>query len=89
MAGKLAASFSTSSTIRLAWEPQANEVFCHHATSDDGADSPMQAPMFYDWHVPASFDGEIGLDEVLCRFVTSFATTEDDIAGFARLITNR
>jgi len=88
MAGKLAGTLASSSTIRLSWQPQANEVFAIMPRSvmaqltDAGA-------VFYEWHVPASFDGQIGADEVLCRFVTSFATTDEDVAGFARLITNR
>lgn len=82
MAGKLAAILSASPSVRLAWQPQANEVFAimTRATMDrlTGAGA-----VFYDWHRPASFDGGIEPDEVLCRFVTSFATTEAELAAFA------
>jgi len=88
MAARLAGIFSTSSALRLAWEPQANEVFAI-MSRETMAQLNAAGAVFYDWHVPARFDGAIGPDEVLCRFVTSFATTEADIAGFARLITNR
>jgi threonine aldolase len=88
MASRLAAIFSDSPVIRLAWQPQANEVFAI-MPRETMAQLTGAGAVFYDWHVPASFDGEIGADEVLCRFVTSFATTDEDIAGFARLIVNR
>ncbi|RUU52625.1 low specificity L-threonine aldolase, partial [Mesorhizobium sp. M7A.T.Ca.TU.009.01.1.1] len=41
---------------------------------------------FYDWHKPHGFDGHIGEDELLYRFVTSFATTADEVDRFGQLI---
>ena len=69
---------SDSQIARLAWQPQANEVF---AVIDEGRGRKrLQAAgaAFYDWHTPHGFDGQLGEDEELCRFVTSFATTDED-----------
>jgi threonine aldolase len=41
---------------------------------------------FYDWPTPHGFDGDIGEGEQLCRFVTSFATTADEVDAFASLV---
>ncbi len=84
MAARLAAAIEGSGGGRLAWQPQANEVF---AIMDRKAAEKAQAAgaAFYDWHVPRSFDRSIAEDEALYRFVTSFATTEEDIDGFVRL----
>jgi threonine aldolase len=41
---------------------------------------------FYDWHRPHGFDGHIGEDEALYRFVTSFATTAEEVDRFGQLI---
>jgi threonine aldolase len=85
MSARLAGALRASGRARLAWEPQANEVFAimpradHARLSDAGA-------RFYDWHAPASFDGAIGREEGLFRFVTSFATTADDVDRFADLL---
>jgi threonine aldolase len=88
MAAKLAAVFAQSTQIRLAWRPQANEVFVIMVRAM--VERLIAAGIFFgEWDPPLDFDGEIGPQDVLCRFVTSFATTEADIAGFASLITNR
>jgi threonine aldolase len=85
MAQSLSAVFSSSNRARLAWKPDANEVF---------AVMPMKlmedlsgkGARFYPWARPASFDGAIGDDETLCRFVTSFATVEEDIDAFRTMM---
>jgi threonine aldolase len=41
---------------------------------------------FYDWHKPAGFDGPLGEDEGLYRFVASFATTTDDVDKLDKLL---
>jgi threonine aldolase len=85
MAGRLAVAIETSPAARLAWQPQANEVF---AVMRKTQAQRLQAAgaAFYDWHKPASFDGAIGEDEALYRFVTSFATTEEDVERFEELM---
>ncbi len=34
---------------------------------------------FYDWPTPHGFAGDVAPGEKLCRFVTSFATTADEV----------
>ena len=41
---------------------------------------------FYEWRAPHWLAAPIAGDEMLCRFVTSFATSEEDIAGLSELI---
>lgn len=80
MAARLADGIRASAKARLAWEPQANEVFAimdvtvAHAARDSGA-------RFYEWPSPAGF--ETGGDgEKLYRLVTSFATQPDQVDRF-------
>jgi threonine aldolase len=85
MAQSLADHIRTSRIVRLAWEPQANEVFAIMAAQTMEALQAKDA-RFYDWHAPHGFDGGMGEDETLCRFVTSFATTGDEVDRFGELI---
>ncbi|MCO5162515.1 MAG: low specificity L-threonine aldolase [Mesorhizobium sp.] len=85
MASRLATMLGQSNRIRLAWEPQANEVFGIMQTALREELSSRGA-RFHAWGKPASFDGMIGDDETLCRFVTSFATSDDDIESFRKLL---
>jgi len=85
MAARLAASIRPSNTLRLAWDPQANEVFAI-MPADKMTELQEAGARFYDWPAPHGFDGAVGTDDKLCRFVTSFATTVDDIDRFASLI---
>ena len=57
MAARLADVLRASDRVRLAWEPQANEVF---AILDREKAEPMQAAgaRFHEWDLPQSFDGE-------------------------------
>ena len=85
MAARLAAAIEDSATAKLAWLPQANEVFA--VMRRDQAEKLQSAgAAFYDWHKPHSFDGHVGEDELLYRFVTSFATTSDEVDRFGQLI---
>ena len=85
MAARLAGHIRASKKVRLAWEPQANEVFAvmpvkmAETLQEKGA-------RFYDWQTPHGFTGEIAPDEKLCRFVTSFATTAEEVDRFGELI---
>ncbi|RUY20879.1 low specificity L-threonine aldolase, partial [Mesorhizobium sp. M7A.F.Ca.CA.001.13.2.1] len=85
MAARLAAAIEDSATAKLAWLPQANEVF---AVIKKAEAEKLQAAgaAFYDWHKPHGFDGHISEDELLYRFVTSFATTADEVDRFGQLI---
>lgn len=83
MAARLAGHIRASRTMRLAWEPQANEVF---AILREETASALRArgAEFYDQRVPHGFAGEIEAGELICRLVTSFATTADDVDRFAQ-----
>ena len=76
MATRLARHFTTSPNARLGWTPEANEVFpiLGKGLVDELKDT---GAVFYAWPTPAGLD--VGPDETLCRFVTSFATTEADV----------
>lgn len=85
MAARLAAAIENSSSARLAWQPQANEVFA--VLKKANAEKMLAAgAAFYDWHVPTGFDAPIGEDEGLYRFVASFATTADGVDKLDQLL---
>lgn len=85
MASRLGQAIKGSRVARLGWEPEANEVFAI-MKRDDAEKLHLLGATFYDWHVPAGFDGHLGQDEALYRFVTSFATTADEVDHFAKNI---
>lgn len=85
MAGRLAKHIEGSKDVRLAWQPQANEVFVIMAGKDMQRLQDKGA-QFYDWHTPHGFSGDIGRDEKLCRFVTSFATSSHEVDRLGDLI---
>lgn len=85
MAARLADHVRSSSKARLGWEPQANEVFPVVPLSMV-EELQAQGAAFYPWHPPHGFAGEIGEDETMCRFVTSFATSADEVDRFGDLI---
>jgi threonine aldolase len=85
MAARLAALIEDSPSARLAWLPQANEVFAVMKKAE-AERVQMAGAAFYDWHKPHGFDGHIGEDEALYRFVTSFATTAEEVDRFGQLI---
>lgn len=85
MAARLAALIGDSPSARLAWLPQANEVFAVMKKAK-AERVHLAGAAFYDWHKPHDFDGHIGEDEALYRFVTSFATTAEEVDRFGELI---
>lgn len=88
MAARLAGHIGESNRLRLAWQPQANEVF---AVMPRATMARLQAAgaSFYDWPTPRGHAGDIAADETLTRFVTSFATTVDEVDAFAALAGRR
>ncbi len=72
-----------SRTARLAWEPQANEVFAILPT-ETAAALRANGAAFYEWPIPADIAVSEGAD--LYRFVTSFATTEADVDRLLALL---
>ena len=85
MAGRLAAIIDGSASARLAWQPQANEVFAILKKAD-AARMQAAGAAFYDWHTPSGFEGEIAEGEALYRFVASFATTPQAVDQFGALL---
>ena len=85
MAAELARVIGTSGTARLAWTPEANEVFAILPTVDFER-CRKAGVRFYDWPAPEGSEIELGGDETIVRMVTSFATQQDDIARFAETL---
>ncbi len=85
MTRHLASRIEASSTVRLAWEPQANEIFAI-MRKDVVERLNAAGAVFYPWNTPPGYAGAIGENETMCRFVTSFATTAVDIDRFGELI---
>jgi threonine aldolase len=85
MAASLAKALTASNSIRLPWQPEANEVF---PIMPKATKERLQAAgaKFYDWEIPPGFEDEVRDNEQLCRFVTSFETRPDDIDSLARLL---
>jgi len=85
MAARLAGVLRASNQSRLAWQAQANEVFA--IVGKEKAEQLRSAgARFHEWGLPQSFDGDVQEDEAIYRFVTSFATSADDVDQFAELI---
>ena len=78
MADYLRKGVAKSQNARLGWQTQTNEVFCilpiekANILRGNGAS-------FYEWHIPASIKDKPQKDECLYRFVTSFATSTEEI----------
>ncbi len=80
MAARLADGVTVSDSARLAWVPQANEVFAILPVERIAALRAAGA-VFYEW--PAA---DLEKDEALVRLVTSFQTTAEEVDGFLALI---
>jgi threonine aldolase len=85
MAAKLTAHIRASKTMRLAWEPQANEIFAILRKAEAGRLRAAGA-VFYDWNPPHNVAFELGEDELLVRLVTSFATGAEQVEKFGSLL---
>jgi threonine aldolase len=85
MAKRIAAAIRASKSGRLAWQPEANEVF---AIISRDLEKTLRAKgaSFHEWRAPHGYAGEIAGDEILVRFVASFATTADDVARLGELL---
>jgi threonine aldolase len=55
-------------------------------TKETFASLQAKGAVFYPWKPPHGFAGEIGEGETLCRFVASFATSEEEVDRFGALI---
>jgi threonine aldolase len=85
MAAELAGMIEANGKTRLAWAPEANEVFAILPTMDFER-CQKAGVRFYDWPAPEGSSVEIGGSETIVRMVTSFATQSDDIARFAETL---
>lgn len=80
MAARLAGGIVTADDARLAWAPQANEVFAVFPAERVAALRKAGA-VFHEW--PSA---DLEKDEVLVRLVTSFWTTEAEVDRFLALL---
>lgn len=83
MARALAARLRDAPGVRLAWEPQANEIFAV-MTPSRAEKLRAAGAVFYEWNMPHLHNVEMDDSEGLYRFVTSFATTPEDIDKLVR-----
>lgn len=84
LAQKLAKGLQGFSHIRIPNPVQANEVFAIMPRKE--YDRLLAAgAKFYDW-MPDSLGDAIRPDEVFARFVLSFATPEEEVEGFLKLV---
>lgn len=85
MARFLAEQIAGSKKMRLAWHPQANEVF---AIASKSVVASLQASgaIFYEWKPPHNEENLLANDETMIRLVTSFATTQEEVRQFGDLI---
>ncbi|MFK5977954.1 MAG: low specificity L-threonine aldolase [Rhizobiaceae bacterium] len=87
MSENLRAGIAASNRIRVAWSGQANEVFAIMQAED--AEKILQAGAhFYEWPTPVYLADSLSDNEKIYRFVTSFATTSDDIDQFLGELAN-
>ena len=85
MGNRLQKGIMNSNHARLAWQAEANEIFC--IMPKDRADwLRQQDAVFYDWNPPHSKQELIAENEVLIRLVTSFATEEPHVDRFIALL---
>ncbi|KAI1708772.1 beta-eliminating lyase domain-containing protein [Ditylenchus destructor] len=92
MAGRLLSvmtSAANNNVIKLAWPVQANEVFVvmKRQLACELQNTKRVSP-FYEWNVPEDERQKLVLqnDEGLYRLVTTFATTEEDIDEFGKIL---
>ncbi len=85
MTAKLAARIRASNTMRLAWEPQANEIFAI-LKKTEAARLRAAGAVFYAWNTPHNAGFELAEDEEMARLVTSFATGEGEVEKFGSLL---
>ena len=82
MADRLAAGIRAATAARLAWEPEANEVFVV-MTPETAARLTAAGSRFYDWSTTGLAPEDRPAEgEGLYRLVASFATTETDVDAF-------
>lgn len=81
MADRLRTGIEQAPGARLAWPTASNEVFAIISKSA-AKTAEDKGAKFYEWPIPESQPDLVNENETLIRLVTSFATTEGDVAGF-------
>ena len=81
MADRLRAGIQQNPDARPAWPTASNEVFAIIPKSA-AKKAEDKGAKFYEWPIPESQPDLVNENEALIRLVTSFATTEDDVASF-------
>jgi threonine aldolase len=85
MAEKLTAAVRTSKSSRLAWETGGNQLFI--IINDETASKMADAGVpIRTWDTPESMHGKLGSDEKIYRFVTSFATRNEDVEAVSAFL---
>ncbi len=85
MAAQLQEGIEASSNAHMAWPASANELFV--IMKRQHADELRRAgASFHDWKPPHGTHHLIADDETLVRLVTSFATTQDHVADFLKML---
>ncbi|WP_020564604.1 threonine aldolase family protein [Methylosarcina fibrata] len=85
MAERLRQGIVQSGQARLAWHPEANEVFCI-VDKAHAAELQEKGAVFYQWHPPRARPDLLSPDEALIRLVTSFATEAGQVDRFLELL---
>jgi threonine aldolase len=85
-AARLAAEMAAAAEVRVVWPTEANEVFAL-MPSRFAQRLKAAGAEFYQWFLQALPTGiTAGDDDVFVRLVTSYATRDDEIARFGRLL---
>lgn len=87
MAARLADRLQAAPATRLAWQPQANEIFAV-LNEDTATRLKKQGVSFHPWPLPEDGTVQLARSETLHRFVTSFATTDEEIETVAGMLSD-
>jgi threonine aldolase len=82
---RLQTGIAQSKNASLAWQGQANEVFCV-VQKETAEHLRRQGALFYDWNPPHANKTLLGKNELLLRLVTSFATRPEQVDRFVALL---
>jgi len=82
---KLEEAIRSSNKVRLAWPSQSNQVFFITKRSI-GEKMLAQGANFYPFATPETLKGTLMEDEQVYRLVTSFSSTDEDVASFRALL---
>ncbi len=84
MAEKLVNAVKASKNVRLAWDTGSSQLFII-MNDEKAAELRDAGARFYDWETPEGLGNMVGPDEQVRRFITCFATREEDVDTIAKL----